>query len=250
MTVARFFADGFPLAVYRTWRWCAGVWLGFSTLAGVLMWYIATHPGAAAAFLTPAQIDGLVNSSFAGYYTRYRPQNFALHVWTNNAWLAAQCLAAGVLIVPVLYLLATNALNLGVVGGIMIGHGRSGLFFGLLAPHGLLELTAVFVAAGFGLRIGWAWIAPGRYRTRGRALAETAREGMVVALGLVPVLLVSGLLEAFVTPSGLPVEIRAGFGIAAEMGFLSYVVIRGSRAAAGLSADLDADLREADLPAA
>jgi uncharacterized membrane protein SpoIIM required for sporulation len=251
MTVWRFISEGFPLAVYRSWRWWLGVCLGFSIFAGVLMWYIASHPAAAAAFLSPGQIDELVNSSFAGYYTRYQPQNFALHVWTNNAWLAAQCLAAGVLILPVLYLLATNALNLGVVGGIMIGHGRAALFFGLIAPHGLLELTAVFVAAGFGLRIGWAWIAPGRYRTRARALAETARQGMVVALGLVPVLLVSGLLEAFVTPSGLPVPIRAGLGIAAEIAFLSYVMIRGTRAAvAGLSADLDADLREANLPAA
>jgi uncharacterized membrane protein SpoIIM required for sporulation len=250
-TVGRFFTDAFPLAVYRAWRWWIGVWLGFSALAGVLMWYIAGHPEAASAFLTPNQIDELVNSGFAGYYTQYQPQNFALKVWTNNAWLAAQCLAGGVLILPVLYVLATNALNLGVVGGVMISYGRAGLFFGLIAPHGLLELTAVFVAAGFGLRIGWSWIAPGRYRTRGRALAETAREGMLVALGLVPVLFASGLLEAFVTPSGLPVAVRGGLGVLAEIGFLGYVVIRGSRAAStGLSADLDAELREAELPAA
>src|SRR5206468_5452859 len=127
----------------------------------------------------------LVDSDFAGYYTQNQAQNFALQVWTNNAYLAGKCLASGVLILPVLYFLAENLFNVGLIGGVMIGNGRSGEFFGLIAPHGLLELTAVFVSAGVGLRIGWAWIAPGPGRTRGRALAETVRSGMLVALRLV-----------------------------------------------------------------
>jgi uncharacterized membrane protein SpoIIM required for sporulation len=249
--VGGFFTTGFPLAAYRAAPWWVGVAAAFVGLSGVLMWYVASHPEVPAMLLTPEQIDELVNSGFAGYYTEYQPQNFALRVWTNNAWLAAQCLAGGVLIIPVLYVLGVNALSLGLVGGIMIGNGRADVFFGLITPHGLLELTAVFVAAGFGLRIGWAWIAPGPYRTRGRALAQAAREGMLVALGLVPVLLVSGLIEALVTPSGLPTSLRIGIGVVAWLGFLGYVFLLGARAAgAGASADLDAELREADVPTA
>src|SRR6185369_483352 len=119
-------------------------------------------------------------------------------VWTNNAWVAARCLAGGVLIVPTLYILWGNALNVGLIGGIMIAYGRADVFFGLIMPHGLLELTAVYVAAGVGLRIGWSWIAPGPTRTRGQALAQRARSGMLVALGLVAVLAVAGVLEAYV----------------------------------------------------
>jgi uncharacterized membrane protein SpoIIM required for sporulation len=185
-TVARFFTVGFPLAVYRAAPWWLGVTAAFVGLSGVLMWYVASHPEVPSMLLSDEQIDELVNSGFAGYYTEYQPQNFALRVWTNNAFLAAQCLAGGVLVLPVVYVLAANALSLGLVGGVMIGNGRSDVFFSLVTPHGLLELTAVFVAAGFGLRIGWAWIAPGPFRTRGRALAQTAREGMLVALGLIP----------------------------------------------------------------
>jgi len=247
--VGDFFTVRFPLAVYRAAPWWVGVTATFIALSGVMMWYVANHPEVAAMLLTPGEIDELVNSGFAGYYTEYQPQNFALRVWTNNAWLAALCLAGGVLVVPVLYVLAVNALSLGLVGGIMIGNGGSETFFGLIAPHGLLELTAVFVAAGFGLRIGWAWIAPGPHRTRGRALAQTAREGVLVAIGLVPVLLVSGLIEAFVTPSGLPTMLRVGFGLLAWLGFLGYVSVLGLRAVQdGATADLDADLREAEAP--
>src|SRR5439155_20015331 len=118
-----------------------------------------------------------------------------------------------------------------------------------IAPHGLLELTCVFVASGVGLRIGWAWIAPGPTRTRGRALAETARSGMLVALGLVGALAVSGLLEAFVTPSPLPTLARVAIGLVAWLGFLAYVVVLGNRAREdGLSADLDAELSDDTRP--
>jgi uncharacterized membrane protein SpoIIM required for sporulation len=239
-SIGRFFTVTFPLAVYRAAPWWLGVTAAFVALSGVLMWYVASHPEVPAMLLSEEQIDELVNSSFAGYYTEYQPQNFALQVWTNNAFLAAQCLAGGVLVLPVVYVLAVNALSLGLVGGIMIGNGRADVFFGLITPHGLLELTAVFVAAGFGLRIGWAWIAPGPLRTRGRALAQTAREGMVVALGLVPVLFISGLIEAFVTPAPVPTVMRVGIGATAFVGFLAYVFLLGARASEdGESADVE-----------
>jgi uncharacterized membrane protein SpoIIM required for sporulation len=248
-SVARFFTALFPLEVYRAWRWWVAVMVGFVTVSGAIIGYIASHPASAHVFLSDSDIDQLVNTDFAGYYSEYQPQNFAFQVWTNNAWLSAQCLASGVLVVPVLYLLATNALNVGVTGGVMVGAGRSDVFFGLILPHGLLELTAVFVAAGVGLRIGWAWIAPGPLRTRGQALAETARAGMLVALGLVGVLAVSGLIEAFVTPSGLPTVLRVGVGVLAWVAFIGYVVVLGRRAErAGAETDLAPELRDATVP--
>jgi uncharacterized membrane protein SpoIIM required for sporulation len=249
--VTRFFVTTFPLAAYRAAPWWVGVSLSFTVFSALVMWYVSSDPEVAARFFPPEAIDELVNSGFAEYYTEYPAQNFFLRVWTNNAWLAAQCLASGVLILPVFYLLAVNALNVGVVGGVMIGNGGTETFFSLITPHGLLELTAVFVAAGFGLRIGWAWIAPGALRTRGQALAETCREGMLVALGLVPVLLISGLIEAFVTPSGLPAAMKIMIGVVAWSGFMGYVFLLGARASqSGESADLDAEHREASVPVA
>jgi uncharacterized membrane protein SpoIIM required for sporulation len=247
--VGRFFTVTFPLETYRAWRWWVASAAGFVALSGVLIAFMATHPEAVHAFMDDKEIDKLVNTDFAGYYSTYLPQNFAFQVWTNNAWLAARCLASGVLILPVLYLLAANAFGVGVTGGIMVGAGRADVFFGLIAPHGLLELTAVFVAAGVGMRIGWAWIAPGPLRTRGQALAETARAGMVVALGLVVVLFVSGLEEAFVTPSGLPTAVRVGIGALVWVGFLGYVVVLGRRAVRrGEDSDIAPELRAASAP--
>jgi len=120
----------------------------------------------------------------------------------------------------------------------MISHGRGVLFFALITPHGMLELSAVFLAAATGLRLGWAVIDPGP-RPRGQALAEEGRAAVTIALGLVVVLLVSGAIEAFVTPSPLPTWARIAIGGVAEAAFLAYVLVLGRRAvAAGLTADI------------
>ena len=130
----------------------------------------------------------------------------------------------------------------------MAAHGHLDVFLQLIAPHGLLELTAVFVAAAAGLRLGWAWIAPGP-RTRMQALAQTGRATVGMAIGLAVVLLITGLIEAFVTPSPLPTAVRVGIGVLAEVAFFVYVWTLGRRAVrAGDYGDVEAGDREASAP--
>ncbi|SCG67182.1 stage II sporulation protein M [Micromonospora coxensis] len=234
--VARFLTVGFPVAVYRAWPWWCAVSTGFTALSFFLIWYVAGNPDTAAAFIGPEAAADLVDSGFAGYYTEFSAPTFAFHLWTHNAWIAAQCLASGVLVVPVFYLLWQNALNVGVVGGVMVSYGRADVFFGLITPHGLLELTGVFVAAGVGLRTAWAWISPPSHLTRGRAVAEAGRSAILVAVGLVGLFAVSALLEAFVTPAPVPTVLRVGVGAAVWLGFLGYVVVLGRRAVRAESA--------------
>ena len=104
-------------------------------------------------------------------------------------------------------MLFQNAANVGVSAGLMFDAGKGDIFLGLLAPHGLLELTAVFLAAAVGMRLGWSVVSPGN-RPRGQVLAEQGRAVVAVAVGLVVVLLVAGLIEALVTPSPLPTFVR------------------------------------------
>jgi uncharacterized membrane protein SpoIIM required for sporulation len=247
--VGRFFTVSFPAEIYRAGGWCLGVAVGFLVLCGVLIALVAGDEQIALAFMDEHEIRRLVENDFEAYYSTYAPQNFAGLVWTNNAFISAICLAGGVLILPTVFLLWDNALNVGLVGGVMVGNGRSDVFFGLIAIHGLLELTCVFVAAGVGLRIGWSWIAPGPLRTRTQALAETGRSGIVVALGLVVPLFVSGLVEAFVTPLAIPIPIKLGVGVIVWLAFLAYVIAFGARAAQqGQTGDVEVHEREATAP--
>ncbi len=237
--VGRFAVVSFPAMAYRVRWWWLGTALGFLTVAFLVGWWVARSPAVQVALLPRAQIRQLVNHQFQGYYSRYAALSFASQVWTNNAWLAAEVLILGILLgLPTLLLLFNNAANAGVAGALMIVHGKGVLFFALVLPHGMLELTAVFLAAATGLRLGWTVIDPGP-RPRSRALAEEGRASVTVALGLIVVLLVSGLIEAFVTPSPLPTWARITIGAAAECAFLGYVIVAGRRAVrAGLTADM------------
>ena len=121
----------------------------------------------------------------------------------------------------------------------MFDAGKADIFLGLLTPHGLIELTAVFLAAAVGMRLGWSVVSPGN-RPRGQVLAEQGRAVVAVAVGLVVVLLVAGLIEALVTPSPLPTFVRIAIGVAAEIAFLAYIFHFGRKAArAGETGDVD-----------
>jgi uncharacterized membrane protein SpoIIM required for sporulation len=224
--LAGFFTDTFPAALYRTRRWWILTALVNVALTVLIGWWFLSHPQFESSLMSPSEIDKLVNTDFQHYYSQFAASHFAALVWTHNAWLTAVCIAFGVLGVPVVYLLFENALNLGFIGAIMINHHRGALFFALILPHGILELTAVFVAGATGLRLFWSWIDPGP-RTRSRALAEEGRSAVAIALGLVLVLAVSGVVEAFVTPSALPTWARIGIGVLVETVFLTYVFTVG-----------------------
>ena len=242
--VADFFTKRFPAALYRLRYWWLGTLAGNVLVTGVMIWWLLGNPVVEQSLLDPAQVDQLVNEDFENYYSEYAASHFALQVWINNAWVSALCLALGILGVPVVYLLFQNIANLAVIGSIMIRQDHGGHFFGLILPHGLLELTAVFVAGGTGLRLFWAWIEPGSL-SRTQSIAREGRTAGTVALGLVAVLLVSGIIEAFVTPSSLPTEARMGIGILAELCFLAYVFGIGRAAhRRGHTGDLDAALLE------
>jgi len=245
----RFLAVTFPVVVYRGRRWWSGVAAGFLAVSFALGLWIATHPDIAGRIAPPQVVRNLVERDFAGYYSAHPAAAFAAQVWTHNAFIAAGTLVFGVLLgVPTLYLLWSNAVNVGVAGGLLAANGKLGLFLGLITPHGLLELTAVFVAAGAGLRLGWTVVDPGPLR-RVDALAREGRAAVAVATGLVLVLALSGVIEAFVTPSPLPTWARVGIGVVVEAAFLGYVLVLGRRGvAAGETGDLSLGFRPDEAP--
>ncbi len=236
----RFWTVSFPVVAYRSWRWWLGTAVAFFMVAVAVALWISGNPEVHAAIGTPSEIDELVNHDFESYYSEHPAASFALQVWVNNSWVAAQCIAFAILLgLPIPYVLFQNAANLGVNAGLMFGAGKGDLFLGLLTPHGLLELTAVFLAGAVGMRLGWTVIAPGD-RPRGQVLAEQGRAVVAAAIGLAVVLLVSGLIEALVTPSPLPTWMRIGIGVVAELAFLSYVFHFGRKAVrAGETGDLE-----------
>jgi len=236
--VPRFFVLQLPAALYRL-RWLT-LCVAIVTLVVAVLYavWITGDPRVLANLGSDAQLQQLVNSDFVDYYSANPAASFTGQVWTNNAWIAAQCVAFGILGLYVPYIVLSNAQNIGVTAAVMFAYGKGDVFFLYIAPHGMLELTAIFVAAAAGLRIFWSWIAPGG-RTRGQALAEDSRALATVAIGLVFVLFVSGVIEGFVTPAPWPWPVKIGIGFVALCAFLAYMLVLGRRAArAGETGDI------------
>jgi uncharacterized membrane protein SpoIIM required for sporulation len=228
----RFWTVSFPVVAYRAWRWWLGTAIAFLFVSVLLAVWVASSPDVRDALATPGEIERLVNHDFADYYSEHPAASFAAQVWLNNAWVAAQCIAFAVLLgVPIPYVLLQNALNVGVIAGFMFSAGKGDVFLGLITPHGLIELTAVFLAAAVGMRLGWTVVSPGE-RPRGQVLAEQGRAVVSAAIGIAAVLAVAALIEALVTPSPLPTFMRIAIGLAAEVAFLAYVYHFGRKAVA------------------
>ena len=247
---ARFLVLSLPAALYRVRWWTVGVAIAFCAVAVVAGVNVYADPAAQAAMGTPSQLEAYAEQEFANYYTNSPGQSFAAQVWTNNAWIAAQSVAFGITGFWPVMVLVQNAIGVGAAGGVMALHDGLGVFFSLILPHGLMELTAIFVAGAAGLKLFWTMIDPGG-RPRGRAVSEEGRALFTVAIGLVGVLAVSGLVEGFVTPSDLPWWLKIAIGALVLAAFWVYVLVVGRRAVhEGETGDLRAEHNVDQLPIA
>lgn len=234
----RFFVLQLPAALYRL-RWTtlviAAAFIGVAT---VVAFWIAGDPATVAALGDRASLEQYATDDFTNYYTENPAAVFAGTVWTNNAWIAAQCVLFGITGIWPVMVLVQNAVGIGTAAAVMLEFDRGDVFLAWILPHGLLELTCIFVAGAAGLHVFWAWVAPGP-RSRGESLAAAGRSLATVAIGLVFALGLSGIVEGFVTPQPWHPAVKIALGAAALAVFLVYMLVLGRRAfRAGETGDL------------
>lgn len=229
--IGRFFTHTFPSAVYRARLFVlVAALLTFVPALGTGIW-IAESDHAASAVMPPALREAYLNEEFENYYESENATQFASHVYTNNVQVSISAYALGIFAgLPTAYVLITNGANVGFAGGLFTHFGQAGKFWGLITPHGLIELTSVVIAGGAGLQVGWALICPGD-RRRSQALVEEGRRAIVLIFGLFFSLAIAGLIEGFVTGQPWPAWFRVGIGVIAETTFVAYLIIRGRAAA-------------------
>jgi len=234
-----FFLRQVPAALYRI-RWASLIITLVSIAIAVLYYaWVQGEPRVLATLADEAGLEQYAKEDFVNYYSEYSGTSFTATVWTNNAWLATQCVAFGILGVYAPYLLYNNAVMLGQTAAIMQQYDRLDVFFLYIAPHGQLELYSIFVAGAAGMAIFWSWISPGN-KTRLQALAAGGRSLIIVSVGLTLSLLMSGLVEGLVTRQPWPPAIKIGIGTVALLIFLGYQWVLGGRAhRAGITGDLD-----------
>jgi uncharacterized membrane protein SpoIIM required for sporulation len=226
-SLQRFFGETFPAAMWASRRFLLVAAACLFVPAIVVGAWLQASPEALDAAIPPDRQADLLESEFVDYYSQAPAEQFSTLVLTNNIRVSVVAFALGCLLcVPGVAILAYNGLNVGGMGGLFVDAGEWTTFFGHIAPHGFLELTAIVITAAAGLRVGWAMLVPGD-RRRGDAVADEGRRAVVLVLGCLPVFVVAGLIEGFVTPSPLPLLLRAFVGFVAWVAFLGWALGRG-----------------------
>ncbi|HZO93800.1 MAG TPA: stage II sporulation protein M [Candidatus Baltobacteraceae bacterium] len=142
---------------------------------------------------------------------------------TNNVRVAAIAFAGGMtggLVTG--WIILTNGLMVGALAALYTKAGFGADFWATIAPHGVIELTAIQIAGGAGLLIAGGFLRPGRLRRRD-ALVVAARRAATLVLGVALLLCVAGTIEGFVSPQRLPIAARDAIGILTAVALVAYL---------------------------
>jgi uncharacterized membrane protein SpoIIM required for sporulation len=146
---------------------------------------------------------------------------FAVVIMGNNILVAIRTFGLGALLcLPGVLSLVFNGRMLGSLSGVVFNHGYMIDFYSLILTHGILELTAICIAGGAGLILGWSLIAPGPLLRR-EALRRSAVDAFGLLAGSILLLVMAGLIEAYVTPH-FPQPVRWAVAAASALFLITY----------------------------
>jgi uncharacterized membrane protein SpoIIM required for sporulation len=149
----------------------------------------------------------------------------------HNVGIAFQCFAGGLFAgIGSVFFLVYNGAIFGAIGGYLAERGLSATFFSFVATHSAFELTAIVLSGAAGLRLGHAFLAPGRHG-RLQSLVLAARECAVILYGVVALLLLAAAVEAFWSSARwLPHAVKYSVAAVCWLAVLGYLALQGRRA--------------------
>jgi uncharacterized membrane protein SpoIIM required for sporulation len=228
--VREFVTRGFPREVRRSWgpiAFCALVTVVAAVVAYVS---VSADPSNYAALMSgqePPVVSKSLHDSNFGFDRAYSSAQAALIV-TNNVKVAAIAFAGGMtggLLTG--WIILENGLMVGAYSAPFAHAGFGADFWATIAPHGVIELSAIQIAGGAGLVMAGGYLRPGRARRR-EALVVAARRAGTLMIGVALMLCVAGTIEGFISPQRLPIPVRAAIGAFTALVMLAYFV-GGSR---------------------
>ncbi|WP_160722814.1 stage II sporulation protein M [Bacillus sp. USDA818B3_A] len=146
-------------------------------------------------------------------------------ILTNNIQVAIFAFAGGITFgLITIYLMVYNGIIVGALAALFWHHGKSYDFWAYIVPHGMIELTAIFIAGGAGLLMGYKLFVPGHY-SRGWQLKRQAKRSIQLLLGTLPLFVIAGIIEGFITPAKISLEAKYTVAFLTVAGLILYVII-------------------------
>ncbi|WP_078553554.1 stage II sporulation protein M [Bacillus alkalicellulosilyticus] len=146
-------------------------------------------------------------------------------IMTNNIQVAFLAFAGGITFgLLTAYVLVYNGIIVGALAALFWHYDMTYEFWAYIVPHGMIELVAIFIAGGAGLLMGYKLFVPGPY-SRIYQLKEQAKRSVQLLLGTIPLFVIAGVIEGFITPAAISLEAKYFVAILTVVGLLLYMVI-------------------------
>lgn len=228
-----FYRDIYPQVFRRNFKYCLFAFILF--LGGAVIGAILTlqDPDFRLSIIGPRMVQTIERHEMWTHSVVAVKPLASSAITTNNLSVAFTTFAAGITAgIGTMAMITFNGVLIGVIGIACAQAGMSLQLWSFVAPHGVLELPAIFISSGAGLRIAAGLLFPGVLPRR-ESLARAGREAVQLLLGCVPLLLVAGVIEAFLSPTEL--SLRLKFVFAASMvtllaAYLSGVTVKAEKA--------------------
>ncbi len=192
-------------------------------LAAAAGWAVTLHdPGFAHRLLGPQMMEDIDRRQMWTQPVVAIKPVASSAITTNNLTVAFTVFALGITAVGTVWMIVLNGLMLGVVGAATWRAGMALALWSFVAPHGVLELPAIFLAGAAGLEIARGWLFPGLLPRR-ESLAQAGGRASRLVLGTLPLLLIAGTIEGFFSPSDAPVAMKFTLGAVLFAALLAYL---------------------------
>jgi uncharacterized membrane protein SpoIIM required for sporulation len=220
-TYPRVFRETFPLTLLA---------LGIFVAAAIAGWILTVHDaGFAHRLLGPQMIETIEHRQMWTHSVVAVKPLAASAIMTNNLTVAFAAFAYGITAgLGTIWMMVLNGLLLGVIGAATWRAGMALQLWSFVAPHGVLELPAIFIAGGAGLEIARGLLFPGLLPRR-ESLAQAGGRAAQLLLGTLPMLIVAGLIEGFFSPTDAAVWLKLAFAAILFSAFAAYLT-RSTRA--------------------
>ena len=212
LTLFRFLRDEYPAVFQRQIGYVLAslaVSVGFGILGAVLT---TAHPQFMRYFVSSAMLETMERHEMWTKSVVSMAPMASSAIMTNNLTVSFVTFGSGIVFgLGTFFYLYVNGMMLGVIGAACHQYGMSLALWSFVAPHGALELPSILIAGAAGFRLGHAMLFPGALRWKD-SVARGGIEATLLVSGIIPLLVIAGMLEGFFSPSQAPIWLKFTVG--------------------------------------
>ena len=224
-----FFVRDFPRTFRRTWRYTAVAFAVFWVFSAVAFFGTRHDPDFSEfAGISPFFREVVINNRTHWWENLNEANQIgSSQIFTNNIRVTFYAFALGAMFgLGTLYVLAFNGAMFGAILALTYRAGFGNDLLSFVVGHGVVVLSCIFIAGGAGLLIGTALLIPGDM-TRSDALKSRGMEAVRLIVGCVPLLVVAGIIEGFISPAPINPAIKFGIGGITGLALYAYLFLAG-----------------------